>query len=71
MYPRAITMETPISFCHLPCSEVRLYTEKQKQQKKDFDTLQYIFWMSACAPAKCKVDRFAYVSLPTLLLIGR
>lgn len=44
MYPRAMTMETPISFCHLPRSEVRLYTEKQKQQqKKDFDTLQYIF----------------------------
>lgn len=52
MYPRVMTMKTPISFCHLPRSEVRLYTEEQKQQQEDFDTLQYTFWMSACAPAK-------------------
>lgn len=53
MYPTAMTMETPISFCHLPRSDIKLYKEKQKQQQqKDLDTLQYIFWMSACAPAK-------------------
>lgn len=52
MYPKAMMMKTPISFCHLPLSEVRLSTEKQKQQKRDIDTLQHMFWMSACAPAK-------------------
>lgn len=44
MYPRAMMIGTPISFCHLPCSEVRLYTGKQKQQqKRGSDILQYIF----------------------------